>query len=475
MKNKSLTKNSIYFILYRLINVIYPLITATYVSRVLKPSGVGEFSVAQTVVAFLVACALLGIPNYGVREISKTKDRKELNILFSELFFTNLISTLIISFIYYNCVNFIPFGINKTLFNIQGIILLLNIINVDWFYQGKEEFKYITIRSCIVKLVSIIFIFIFVNDVNDICTYSIIFVGAYVGNYLFNVFNLRKYVSLTLRGISLKKHLKYILILAITYISNEIYVTIDSVMLRTMTNSSQVGYYSNAMKLMKILINVCTAMGTAMLPRLSKLKFENDDLKFNEIINKGLKILLWITIPCTLGIMCISKNIIIVLFGNEFEPASGILSVLSLLAVFRSFSNLFLQILLCVNEEKKMTIAYFSGAILNIILNYILIKKFLAIGAAIASVISELYILILLFNFSKKNYKIDINIKFIFSIIISNIIMYICAFIIKSININIVLSLFISISISVFIYIVCSLITKNDALMFVLNKIMKRR
>ena len=223
----SLFKNSVYYVMYRIINVIYPLLTATYVSRVLKPSGVGEAALAQNIVIFLVALAMLGIPNYGVREISICKS-SSLNTLFSELFLINAISTTIISVIYIEVINVFDMPINTKLYNIYGIILVLNIFNVDWFYQAKEEFKYITIRSAIVKLSSMLAIFTLVKDEEDICMYGLIFALAYAGNYVFNVVNLKRYIKFTFRNLHIKRHLRNIFFLGVTSISNEIYVMLDS-------------------------------------------------------------------------------------------------------------------------------------------------------------------------------------------------------------------------------------------------------
>lgn len=468
--DKSLFKNSIYFIIYRLINVIYPLITATYVSRILKPSGIGEVTFVQNIVIFLVACALLGIPNYGVREISKAQTKKEENKIFSELLAINFISTTIISFCYYSIINFFNININTKLFNIEGIILLLNYFNVDWFYQGKEEFKYITIRSAIVKIFSMITIFIFVKNDSDLCIYALIFALAYAGNYIFNIINLKKYIKLNFENINLKKHIKSIFILAITSISNEIYVTIDTIMLGILTSSDQVGFYGNSMKLIRILINVCTAIGTAMLPRLSKLKKNNNSKIFNEIINRCIKILLWITIPSMLGIILVSDNLVITLFGIDFIPSGDILKVLSLLIVIRTFSNLMLQILVCNSKDDKTSISYFTGMILNVILNFILINFFESAGAAIASVISEFIIFILLFRHAKKEFNFDINLKFILSEIISSIVMIICVFIILKICNNVYVGLFCSIIIGVIVYSLMCFITKNAVILYLLDK-----
>lgn len=472
MQKNSLYKNSLYFILYRVINVIYPLVTATYVSRVLKPDGVGQISIAQTVVIFLTACACLGIPNYGTREVSKVDNRDELSKLFSELFITNLLSTAIFAALFYSIIPLLSndLEINKTLYYVEGIILVLNFINVDWFYQGKEEFRYITIRSCIVKFLSIFAIFGFVKNEGDIVVYAIVFVIAYAGNYLFNVINLRKYVYFTLRGITPKKHIKLVLILAITYISNEIYVTVDTVMLGFMSGNSAAAYYSNAMKLIKILVNVCTAMGTALLPRLSRVLYDGDSLGFERITKKAVHVLMWITLACVTGIILTSQHLIIVLFGYDFAPSIGIIRVLCFLIVFRSFSNLFLQILLCTNQEKITTYGYFSGMILNIILNYFFIPYWGGEGAAIASVLSELYICLFLFFFLRKKTKIKVDPKYLASLAISLTCMVICVQTTKIWAFSHFMSLAIEIAIGFLSFVFVNMISKNEVLYLFLKK-----
>jgi O-antigen/teichoic acid export membrane protein len=473
--SKSLYKNSLYYILYRVVNVIYPLVTATYVSRILKPEGVGEVSLAQTVVIFLVACASLGIPNYGVREISKKSTREETSILFSELFITNIISTLIISICYYSIVDSADFIENKALYNITGIILLLNMINVDWFYQGKEEFKYITLRSCLVKCLSVFAIFAFVKNKNDINIYATIFVMAYVGNYLFNIVHLRKFAYFTFKGINPKKHLKFVAVLAITYISNEIYVTVDSVMLGIMSGNSVVGYYSNAMKLIKILVNVCSAMGTAVLPRLSRVRFEGETDRFNIIIKKAIQVLLWFTLPCVFGIWLTADYIIVSLFGDGFYPSIDILKILCLLALFKSFSNLFLQVLLCVNKDTAATKIYFGGMILNIMLNSLLIPFYSGIGASIASVTSEFFICIALLIIVRKDLKVKLERRYMVSLSAALILLILAVKAVDLLQMNQYAQLIIDIAVGVFSYMVVSILMKNDAVLMLIGRIYKPR
>lgn len=471
--SKSIYKNSLYFTLYRIINVVYPLVTATYVSRVLQPEGIGQISIAQTLVIFLTACACLGIPNYGTREVSKKNTAKETSILFSELFITNALSTMIISICYYFVIQIIPlkYEINKSLYYIEGIILILNVINVDWFYQGKEEFKYITIRSLIIKILSVFAIFIFVKKETDICTYAIIFVMAYVGNYFFNILHLKKFVHFTIKGINPKKHLKLVLILAITYISNEIYVTVDTIMLGFMSGDAMAGYYSNAMKLIKILINVCMAMGTALLPRLSRIKHNGEMYVFNNIIKKALKVLLMGTSACALGIILTADKLILVLFGEAFYPSINILMILSGLIIIRSLSNFFLQVSLCLNEDKKTTVVYFCAMLLNVILNLLAIPLLGGQGASIASIISELFIFITLILIVRKHIRIILGKKFIFSLFSSLITMAISVEIAKFLLFPNIIQLGIEIVVGVISFAFIGFITKNDALMLIIDKL----
>ena len=415
-----------------------------------------------------------GIPNYGVREISKIrKDKGKLSTIFKELFLINFASTTIIALLYYLVITVLNIN-NKPLYYIEGIILILNIFNVDWFYQGMEEFKYITIRSAFIKILSIIAIFLFIKTKSHIYIYALIFAFAYVGNYTLNIINLRKYINFSNVKVNKKKHLKSIFILAVTYISNEIYVTVDTLMLGVMNGDYQVGLYSNAMKLIKILINLLTAIGVALLPRISFLKSKNEEEKLKKIINKTIHILFFITVPAVIGIIFISKELIVVLFGEKFVNAQYILIALALLIVLRTFSNLFLQMLISSHKDKNTSKVYFYGMVMNVILNYFMIKKYLAVGAAISSVIAEGYIMIMLMVSAKKDFKFELKKRIILSIVISSIMMLIPMCIVYSLNLKMIIKLGLSIMLGIVTYIVSNILMKNE-IIFEGIKLLKRR
>lgn len=249
--------------------------------------------------------------------------------------------------------------------------------------------------------------------------------------------------------------------LAITYISNEIYVTVDSVMLGIFSTSSEVGYYSNAMKVIRILINVFTAAGVALLPRFSVLWNEGKNEDLNGITNKTLKLLLFITLPAMLGMILISKELTVTLFGNKFEPAAEILSVLSLLIVFRTISNLFLQILIGSNKDTNTSVIYLTAMIGNVIMNFFLIRSNGAVGAAIASVISEFYIMCVLYIIAKKYCTFKIGTGYLLSIVISCALLIAIVLIVYCFVDSSVIKLFLSIVLGVSVYFMAGFITKN--------------
>ncbi|MDE7445694.1 MAG: flippase [Lachnospiraceae bacterium] len=473
--SRSLYENSLYYMFYRIINVIYPLITATYVSRILQPDGVGQISYVQTIVIFLAAVACLGTPNYGTREISKCRNRRETSIIFSELFIINFIASGMISIFYYAYVFCFlrADNVGRIIYIIIGFILLLNIINVDWFYQGKEEFKYITIRSFVVKVIAIMLIFALVHTKTDIYKYACIFTLAYVGNYGFNIIHIHSFVDFIYKGIDPWRHVKNILTLAVTYISNEIYVTVDIVMLGSICGNSMVGYYSNAMKLVKILVNVCTAMGVALLPRLSRIRYMEKSSELNNLVQKAGKILFWFTVPCAIGILLTARELMVVLFGYAFEPATYIIMILGWLVVIRSFSNLSLQVLLCFDKDIITTVVYFAGMILNIILNVVLIPIYQGVGAALASVVSECVIFAGLYLSRKKQIKIVADRKLIMSTVISNVCMVVFISVAKKIFFQPFSLLVSEVLIGVITYIGVGLITQNEVLAIFISKFKK--
>ena len=477
-RNNSLFKNSIFNTMYRLLNALFPLVTASYVSHVIFASGVGKVASAQNIVQYFVLIASLGIPNYGVREIAKSRiDAEEKGKVFSELFILNLITTLLSITVYYCMVlGFTHFEPEKSLYLIVGVSIILNIFNVDWYYQGVEEYVYIAKRSIFVKIASIVCIFLFVKKPEDYINYALISVVALAGNYIFNIANLHKHrVRFVVKDINVCRHLKPVMILLCTTISIELYTLLDTTMITYFCSSEDVAYYSNSIKIVKMIIVVVTSLGTVLLPRLSRYVKEGNIEGCNKIVNTVLSILLFIFLPAGIGIILISDNLVPLLFGSTFLPAALTLKITALLIYALGFSNLFgTQILLSFGAEKKLLLCTIIGAVSNICMNLTFIPIYQENGAAVASVISEAIVTIMTFIFSRKMITYRINNRFFLISIIATVAMAVFVSVINLFVDNKFVNLIIAISGAVLIYFGINTVLKNPILND-LRSVIKRR
>ena len=212
---KSIKRNFLYNILLNISKVIFPLITAPYVSRVLEPDGVGLFNFANTYAGWFALFAALGIPYYGIREVAKIKDDIGEQVKFvSEIISISAIATFVCSILMFLTLFFIPqLNENYITFLVSGIILYMTPFKIDWFFQGKEEFGYITFRSLIIKTLSVILLFLLVREKSDLLIYVALNALAVVLNEIWNFVKLYKsgiHPYFTLSG---NRHIKPLFIL----------------------------------------------------------------------------------------------------------------------------------------------------------------------------------------------------------------------------------------------------------------------
>lgn len=438
--------------------------------------GVGQVAAAQNVATYFTLVAALGLPAYGVKKISEFNDKKDLTKSFYELFLINLISTSICSCAYYIFVlNYSVFFSERKLYFVVGLQIVFNIINVDWFYQGREEFKYIMVRSVIVKIISLFAIFVFVKTSNDYIIFALIQTLAKVLNYVFNIFNLKKYIYLMPTSkLNLKQHLNPIFVLLAASIAIEIYTLTDTTMLSAFCSKAVVGYYTNARKGIDIIRTLVTSVCAVFLPRLSFFYVNEKRNEFNDLVNKGLKILLFLSLPAAACVYLLADDLVIVLFGKAFMPAISTIKILSLSIVTVALSNFIgYQVLVTVGKEKVMFYSTLAGAALNIILNYYLIVTMQHNGAAIASVVTELIVTIIQICAVRKIIHLNISIKFIISLAFSIIGMTTSILIIRSVVRYPFLELTLGSLVGIIVFGLLVLITKNEFGIEIRKKIYK--
>lgn len=413
---KSLAKNAVFNTIYRLINMLFPLVTSMYVSHILMATGVGRVSTAQNIVQYFVLLAPLGLTIYGTREIAKVRDnREQTERLFTELFTINFCSTLIWAIVYYGMIITMEyFAAERILYLVAGLPIVFNFINIEWFYQGNEDYVYIALRNAVVKMLSLIAVVSFVRTVDNYVMYALIYALGIAGNYVFNITNaVKKGIRLRFSGIKIPQHLKPVLILLCSNIAIELYTLLDTTMLGLWCTEEVVGYYTNSVKLVKIVVSLISAIGGVLLPRLSYYKEQNMMEQCDSLISKVTKIMLFFAIPCGIGVMILAEPIVLVMYGETFIPAIGTTKIATILIYVLGFSNLFgTQVLLTFNQEKKLLLCTCIGAASNILMNSMLIPMFQHNGAVIASVISESIVTLMTILMSRKYIKVSVSAKY---------------------------------------------------------------
>ncbi len=408
--NKSLIKNSIFYMIYNILNMLFPFFTNMYVARVLLPSSIGEVAYAQNIVSYFSILAFLGIPTYGVREIAKVRYKKEeLSSAFSELLIINFISTLFFSIIYYALI-FIAssFRENRILYSVVGITIILNMLNVSWLYEGLEEFGFISLRNAVFKIVMFGLVLLVVKKEQDILSYAAISVFGVAGNNIINIIHANKYIYFKINNLNFQRHLKSIFILVVVNLAIEIYTLVDTTMLGIMSTKEHVAYYYYASKVNKILLQITNTITIVLVPRISLYYKEQRMDEFNRLLTKALKIIIIGAVPIIIGLQFTSSFLFSHFFGNAYISSALVEKILCTVLVISPIGYLLgSRVMLVSNNESKMATCVCIGAIINLIGNFILIHQFNEVGAALASVISEIVIMIIYIYQGKNVYKLN--------------------------------------------------------------------
>jgi O-antigen/teichoic acid export membrane protein len=410
---QTVKKNFLYNLLLQVSKVLFPLVTAPYIARVLDPEGVGIANFVNTYSSYFALFAVLGIPLYGIREIAKKRnDLKASEGFVSQIISIELFSTLLASLFYLLSVYFVgQLNENATLFLFAGIALYITPFKVEWFFCGREEFGYITFRSLLIKAVSVFLLFVFVRTKEDILNYILLGVFATIVNEMWNYVKLYKMgIHPRIRFKGCAQHLRAVLALFASSIAISIYAMLDTLMLGFQSSYQEVGYYNSAMHVIKALLPVATSLSAVAIPRVATYIHEGDTDKVNELMNKSLGIVSFLAFPLTIGIIMVSPSFVPLFFGNQFYGAILPMQIASVLLLSIGLNNLNgIQVLISVGKDRQFLYSVLGGAIANFLLNLYLIPEFGAAGAAFSSVYAETQILIVNECFVRKKTSVRVT------------------------------------------------------------------
>lgn len=432
-------KNFIYNVLYQVLILIIPLLTMPYISRTLGADGVGIYAYTYSIAYYFMIIAMLGLNNYGNRTIAKVRDNKEeLSKQFCSIYFFQLITSLILIIAYFIYV-FVFDNQYKNIALIQSMYVISSMVDINWFFFGIEKFKLTITRNTIIKVLSLILIFMFVKSPNDVWKYTVILAGSTLSSNIVLFSFLWKYIKVVKVSLNdIFKHFKPCLILFLPVIAVSIYKIMDKVMLGSLSTVIEVGYYENAEKITQVPISIITALGTVMLPRVTNMLSKNQEEQIKKTISKTMIFIMFITFPMFFGINLISKDFSIIFFGSEFEKTGYLIQLLSITVIFLSWGNVIrTQYLIPKEMDKTYIISAFLGAIVNFILNCIFIPLYQSIGACIGTIAAEWIVMFYQSIAVRKELPIKRYILNALPFFIKSLMMFVLVYIVsKNININ---------------------------------------
>lgn len=389
MKSSGVKKNFAYQMIYEVFVLLLPFLTSPYIARVIGANGLGLYSYSHTVANYFVLFAMLGLKNHGNRVIAKSRDNKdELNKAFSNLLAIHLIVSALVCVAYIAYVVF--FAEDKIYAIIQSGLVLSGLFDISWFYFGIEKFKLTVTRNTIIKILTVICVFAFVRNRDDLWIYcTIMSVGMLVSQLALWV-PLKRYVTLVKpQWNQMTPHIKPMLILFIPTIAVSLYKYMDKIMIGSMNTKVQLGYYENAEKVINILMTVITSFGTVMLPKMSNLaaKKSKEVLRY---INMSMDFINCLAFGLAFGLAGVGTVFSVVFWGDEFATSGYIIMGLAATVPFIAFANVIrTQHLIPNSRDKEYVSSVCIGGLLNLIINFILIPRFGAMGAMIGTVAAE--------------------------------------------------------------------------------------
>ena len=479
MKEKSLKLNATLNVIKTIMSLIFPLITFPYASRILSADGIGKVNFANSIISYFGIIASLGISTYAIRESAKVRENKTLLSKFViEISIINLVSTVVSYLLFFVALFLVPkFRDYKVLLIICSTTILLSTLGISWLYSALEEYMYITIRTILFQFFSIILLFLFVKTKDDYIKYAAIGVFSNVGSNVLNLIHARKYITFkNIPKLNIKVHIKPILILFGSTIAVSIFTILDTSMLGFISTEIEVGYYSAASKIIRMIRDLFPAVFTVLFARLSIYKNENEVDKINNLISKTFKFIFCFSIPMAVGLYILMPDIVQIMCGNDFTPAIISARIMTPLLILSSCSG-FLggQVMLSLGMDKTYLICMICSAFLDVVLNLVFIPNYHAAGASFATLLTEFVIFIAYIVILHKRLNGLKLKKEIFIYLVSAIVMGITVFLITNLIKTIILRLITAVFSGISVYALLLFLLRSDFFIQTCSSLINKR
>ena len=393
----SIKRNFLYNSTLTVSGYVFTFLTYPYISRVLGVSNIGIVNFIDSLINYFIIFAMMGIGTIGIREIAIHKNNKELlSKAFSGIVTLNAISTLIATIVLLIVMYTIPklFPYRNLLY--FGVLkLLFNLFLVEWFFTGLENFSYITKRSIIIKILYVASVFVFIRKASDYQTYYLLCVLVIIINSLVNIVYCNRFISFSLKDISIKPYLSTFFSIGFYIIIGSMYTSFNVAWLGFVAGTDEVGYYTTATKLHTIFLAFLTAFQNVMFPRVTSLLSEGKVEEYKQKLNISVDSLLSFSFPIIIIAIIFGPNILHFLVGDGYEGSYLPFRIIVPLILIIGYGQIIcIQILMAMKQDKKLLLNTCLGALVGIILNILLVKSYGAVGSSLVWLLSEITIML---------------------------------------------------------------------------------
>lgn len=412
---KNIKVNALASLLVNILNIVFPLITNPYLTRILSKSNYGYFNTANTWASFVIPLAAFGIYNYGIRAISKVKDDKnKINYVFSKLFYISVFTSLLTTGIYFTFI-YLDTSIEnlKVLYYILGTQALFQFLNIEWMNEAYENYSFILYKTLIIRITMLVTIFTFVKTADDIVPYAIVMSATTVLNYLLSFLWIKREVSFVKIGfLELVKASKPLLTMLLLANSSMLYTLLDRLFITKGPDENYVSYYTIASNIVMLIAGVLGGAINVSVPRLGYYLGKKDYNSYNSLVNQAASLFYFLTIPTSIGIMILGRYATVIYSSEKYLEAGIVTSLFAFRSIIWAIELILGRQIIFINDhENRLTAFYFIGGGINILFNCLLYFNniFLPEYYISTTIIAEIIVVLLEIYFIKKHKLHDLK------------------------------------------------------------------
>lgn len=475
-KKNTLFKNTIYKSMLSMVNIVVPLVIGPYIMRLLDVDLYGLYNRVFADFQMFLAFAGFGVYTLGVREISKIRnDKEKLSKLFTNLFVISFLSNILVLLIYLVFSISTSSGLARTLYLVMTIQIFANVFYVEFVNEALENYKFITIKSIIVKIIYFLAILLAVRNPGDIVIYAIVVSFTNFLNNIISFVYAKRRIKFDFSKIEIKKYIKPLIAVLIITNVELLYSQLDRVMLGKYVNDVSVTIYYTAYYLVSTLASIPYAIINVSIPRLSYLLKNEGKKVYEEKLNNSISSLLFIIFPMCLGVFVLSREAIILYAGKKYMAAIAPLMVACITRIFISLESVMNNLVMYPNdrEDRILKVSLVCG-ISNLLINYLLVlfKIFSPITALATTGLVELMVFITHYIYAKKKMNINVQVfsKKNITYIILSLLFIPISIVIRKLNLGFYVTMTLITIICVLLYFIVLYIKKDNNLLFILDK-----